>query len=108
MPEETDARGHQHWRSFVKEGHDGGATTHALCGVVVLDCESLGFARRYSPRSFDVLYLSSWVAQVNVTGKCKYTWDAHFMPLPCTHFMPEVRITENDKHRQASTYESWG
>ncbi|KAJ8580258.1 hypothetical protein M405DRAFT_834620 [Rhizopogon salebrosus TDB-379] len=48
----------------MHEGHDGGATTHALCGVLVLDSESLGFARRYSLRSFDVLYLSSWVAQL--------------------------------------------
>ncbi|KAJ8587762.1 hypothetical protein M405DRAFT_821046 [Rhizopogon salebrosus TDB-379] len=51
----------------MHEGRDGGATTHALCGVLVLDSESLGFARRYSPRSFDVLYLSSWVAQRTIS-----------------------------------------
>jgi hypothetical protein len=53
------------------------ALPHTLCGVLVLDSGSLGFVWRYSPRSFYVYYLSSSMAQVNVTGKCKYTRDAH-------------------------------
>ncbi|KAJ8595097.1 hypothetical protein M405DRAFT_807842 [Rhizopogon salebrosus TDB-379] len=49
------------WHYLVKDGRDGGATTHALCSILVLDSGSLGFVWRYRDLSMYATCLPEWL-----------------------------------------------
>jgi hypothetical protein len=65
---------------------------------------SLGFIWFYWPRSVDKLYL----AEANVTWMYQYMGSAHLYAFALYSSYARSQDHENNKLRQACTYESWG